>query len=99
MLKELHKKHYLLSIMLLLPPVHELGHVVIDLLIGQEIIEVDWFGYVRVAEFNGLNWINTLWEFSVFIPFILLTLFIWFNYKNIPQQEKEKKGVCLYRWI
>jgi hypothetical protein len=75
------KKHYLISILLWIPPIHELGHVIIDSLIGQKIIEINWFNYVRVTAFNDLNWINNLWEFSVFIPFVLLLLCIWINYK------------------
>jgi len=62
------------SIILFFPPVHEMGHVIIDVLIGEKIIKME-FTCVYVSNTTSLDFLNTLWQYSILIP--LICVIIW----------------------
>ena len=71
------KKVYLFySIVLLFPPVHELGHVIIANLIGEKIVRYEWTA-VYLGNVARLDYLHDLWEYSILIPLVCVLFYAY----------------------
>lgn len=87
------KKHYFLSILLLMPPVHELGHVIICWLTGVQIKHIDWFKHVIPEGPTHHIYLHHLWEYSFLIPAIILAIWGYFNLKQYFRVSDKNENV------
>jgi hypothetical protein len=69
------KRVYLFySLVLLFPPVHELGHTIIANLIGEKIVRYEWTA-IYLGNVTRLDFLHTVWEYTVIIP--LFCTVVW----------------------
>ena len=80
------------SLILLVPPVHELGHFIIANLIGERIHHADWL-CVYISNVTGLDWIHDIWEWSIVIPLICTILFAYFEIVSSPKIKSTHKHI------
>lgn len=72
------------SIILMFLPIHELGHVIIAKLIGENITNMHW-NHITVI-INKYDFIQDWWEYS---PLIFLFCFFLFCYYYNKQSDKK----------
>jgi hypothetical protein len=77
-------KAVILSWIFMFPPFHEVGHVIIITLCGGKVVRMQWNCVWQLAELvtpmNRL--LNDLWEYSVFMPLIVLTIFVIYKHRE-----------------
>jgi hypothetical protein len=54
------------STILLFPPVHEWGHVLIAWAIGERVVGMHWT-YIELGTVTNLDWIQDLWQYSPWV--------------------------------
>lgn len=80
------------SIILLFPPVHELGHVIIARLTGIQIIGMYWNHVVLASDKNIIY--QHLWEYTplIFLGCILLYLYLYLKENHINTRTYQGVG-------
>jgi hypothetical protein len=64
------------SSVLLVPPVHEWGHVLIAWAIGERVVGMHW-SFIELGNITSLDWIHDVWQggqlftLYVFVPLLL----------------------------
>ena len=85
---DMSNKRYLLmySLILLAPPVHELGHILIASLIGERIHHADWL-CVYLENITPLDFLHDIWEWTIIIPLVCTILFAYFEIMSSPKTK------------
>ena len=81
------------SLVLVFPPLHELGHCMISWMIGERITDLYW-DHVFFGNVNpGLHFVHGLWEYSVLVPGFCALLFLGLVLKDIRVNKKIRSDV------
>lgn len=72
------------SVILLTPPVHEWGHVIIAKAIGEGILEMHW-NYVLLSNPTSLDFLHDWWEYSPWIAAVCVILFAYLFLKDLKE--------------
>lgn len=87
------KKRYLLlfSLLLWIPPLHELGHVMICHLFGVKVYGMTYtFAVYEISNNVLFNFMQELWEYiTIFVPFICVCIICYLSIKD--EMKKQKK--------
>lgn len=68
------------SVLFCIPPIHEIGHMIIAKCLGEIIIEDDFFWCSIGHEVKSFDFLHGIWNYSVFITLFCIIIYIYKKY-------------------